>query len=218
MRRSAFEKRLTEGLRGLGFSAVPGPRDVPETALFWKAAGDLRLLLAVEYHRFYDEAFTASLYLGRTIRFALYPPGYPENLGWKRVGDLVTELEDEDYWWRGFSDDNIRSLVAVLPTFEARFLRQDKLIERVREVEELRRLEMLAREVAELIPRLDGRTPKDLTSQPSRYPAAVPPAWFWAAELVLRSHGNKIDRINGPAKVRRLALDSWRYATPPGVS
>lgn len=210
--RRRLENTIASSLTGLGYQPVVGPRDVPGVSQFWKRTSGLRLILAVEYARFYDESFTGSLYLGRTFTFSLFPPGYPRSEGWRRIGELLPELGSRDYWWTGFTSQNGEAFAAAVPSFEARFLAQPGLVEKVSSVEELRRRESLSQQVATTVQRLPSDLPEGLRHQPKRIPAGLPAQWLWAAEIVIEAHGNDVDRINMSTKVEWLALDAWRCA------
>ena len=184
---------------------------MPDTTQFWKwTERRLRLILGVEYHRFYDDTFTASLYLGRTFTFALHTATYPRRTGFRRVGELVPHLESPDHWWHGFVEDNVNQFLAAIPTFESRFLAQPGLLTAVAEEPELTRREEMIERIAQVTHSLASESPGDLVNQPRRYPRELPPQWFWAAEIVLRTHGNSEDRAAGQHKVLMLGLDAWR--------
>ncbi len=210
-RRRAFEKAVSAGVLELGYEPVAGPRDLPETTLYWKRCGDLRLLLALEYHRFYDEHVTLSLYLGRSFTFALYPVGYPEGKGWRRIDGLLPEL-GHGFWWTNFDEASSAQLVDLVPAFERAFLAQPNLIDEVVAVDELSRREALETLIADQVRLSTDDDAMTLQTTGVRIPSSVPAIWFAVAERVLLESGNENDRRYIKNFLPEYAINAWRSA------
>jgi hypothetical protein len=223
-RRGVIET-LSAALEDLDYGRVAGPVK-GAAAIYYKAIDGLFLTLGVEFSTRYDDRFTGSFYLSRSLEWAYVVRGFPME-AYQRIGHFLDSAERHrlldpiftepgvvDAWWIGFTDSTVSAFVEAVRLTESRFLGQDGIRDAVLQSEGLKRHRDLLDEVARTTAALTA-PPDVLIAQPKRYPAGVDPKWFWAAEVIISSRRPELLK---PEYITLVALDAWRVVALAGGS
>jgi len=210
---------LSAALENLDYGRVAGPVK-GAAAVYYKAIDGLFLTVGVEFSTRYDDRFTGSFYLSRSLEWAYVVRGFPLE-AYQRIGHFLDVAERRrlldpifaepgvvDAWWIGFADATVSAFVEAVRLCEPRFLAQNGLRDAVLQCDGLKRHRELLDEIGRTAAALTA-PPDVLLAQPKRYPAGVDAKWFWAAELVISSRRPEVLK---PEYVGLVALDAWRVA------
>ena len=102
MNRSTLLREIKQSLQERGYRCAPGT-NFGATALLFKRLDNTRpllVLIAIQFSRMYDDAFTGNLCISRTLRWAYRPNDCPTDMSVPLADYLTSEersllLDDE---------------------------------------------------------------------------------------------------------------------------
>jgi hypothetical protein len=231
MTRTALLREIKDALAAKGYRAAPGTNFGATALLFRRPDPDrpLLLLLAIQFSRAFDDAFTGHLCVSRTLRWAYRPLDCPSEMS-VQVAELLTPeersllLDDElcqqepvlRGWWRGFRRTNAMRFIEAVETCEPRLLSRQRVLQQVEHSPTLCEWSNLRRNLVELVTpasssREAPRAPIHVASSERRYSGLrsdlVNGGWVDAAERISRK--TIMAQDNPVAFVRSLAQESW---------
>ena len=212
-RRRAFERTLDPLLAAVGFLPEPGPRTAyGGERVYWRPVEDLVLYLAIVYHRFYDEAFTAELQLAQSFRYALRPADFPMR-AIRRINEVLPQSMPTPPGGlrHSFSPEDAEWLASLVPAFVDGFLAEPGLLDAVRAVPYLSTVRALDIAIAHRVRAAslaagDGPSQADST-MPS---LGAPEAWVEAARTELTAWRERFWHPISEYNVLDFALDAYR--------
>jgi len=184
------------------------------SSLFVKRKEDLFLSVCMNIHRFYDDQFTADLYLSTMTRFACTWGDIPKRC-YTRPGWYLTEEELSKYlrdgnvfpdiWWDS-SPESIEAFISILKIAEKRMFEDHELIENIHKSKELVQLTNNTFSVIKAVEAHNQKENRLSLSNTGNVHLKPPECWYEEAELFWR---NKKDNYSQMAIVD-LAQDAYR--------
>lgn len=227
MNRSNLLKEIKQSLQDQGYRCAPGT-NFGATALLFKRIHQSRpllLMVAVQFSRAYDDAFTGNLCVSRTLRWSYRPADCPTDMSvpiadYLRPDERSLLLDDElcgpqdvmRGWWRGFRRTNVARFIETVNTIEPRVIQREQLLAQVEHSAALAQWSMLRKNVEQRI--RNGRSAPHSVQSDSATPRysglrheLMNEGWVEAAEEVTRESNFHIE--NPEAFVRNLAQEAW---------
>lgn len=210
-------KNVRNELLKMGYEEIKDSITAAEGLFIKRLPSGFYLSLGFTISNFYDSLFTADFYLSKTTIWGATWGDIPRE-AYKRVSAFLTKEERVlyldvtynkegaiDAWWSGDKEEDFDKFLQVVKITEDRFLKQDRLFDKVEESTEVKELVDYVSGVFDIIDKgLDNMNEYQFI--PDTKIGAIPPDWFKAAEIVLK---NKRGILNKNT-VKRLAADAWR--------
>ena len=203
-------KSLKPGMENLGYhwfkDSISGAQ-----GLFAKKVDDcLYLTVGLTIHRYYEDAFTADMYLSKTTNIYCTWGDIPKDCE-ERPGFLMTDeelakyQEDDclikDIWWS--CEKSLDDFLDAIRLSAPRMLQNDDLIRRIRSSKDVAKLCTISSMIKQNV----GNIPvAEYSFIPEKEIDNIPLEWFKAAEWALRKAGDYVN-LN---TVKRHASDAYR--------
>lgn len=204
-------KLVTPSFQSLGFTFFKGKRGYFD--LFIKKSYDLYLSVCMNRDRFYDDRFTADMYLSPTTRFASWWGDIPKRC-YTRPGYYLTDEElskfkedgiiIKDVWWNS-TPESVRDFIYAFNVAEERMLSDTKLIESIKESKDMGKLCYQYKEVLRNII-IDVGAKEDKLIVPKIGFDVIPNIWYEEAAKVLLNINEAVNQWN----INRIAEDAYR--------
>ena len=203
-------KSIRPGMESLGFRWFKDSISGAQGLFAKKVNDDLYLTVGMTIHRYYNDAFTADLYLSKTTTLYCTWGDIPGDCE-RRPGFLMTDDELQKYykegetlvkdiWWK--CEDSVDDFLHALQLTEPRLCKNEDLIKRInssKDVNELSSISTRIKETHNSVPNMD------YSFIPEKEIDKIPLDWFKASEYVLREMGRNIN----PRLVKRHASDAY---------
>ena len=175
-----------------------------------KIDDDLYLTVGMTIHRYYDDAFTADLYLSRTTdiycTWGDIPKDSIERPGFLMTDDELVQYKDgtnlvKDIWWS--CEDSLDDFLHAIRLSEPRMYRNEDLVRRIKNSKDVAELWSISSQIKKNI----GNIPDmDYSNIPDKEYDDIPLEWFKATEWTLHERGMKIT----PKSVKIYASNAYR--------
>ena len=229
MTRSQLLRTVKNALQERGYRSAPGT-NFGATALMFKRLNrerPLLVLVAIQFSRVFDDAFTGYLCVSRSLRWAYRPTDCPNEMNTliadhlspdERALLLDDEMHDADDilrgWWRGFRETNAHRFIEAIDTCEPRLLAREQLLRQIEDSQILERWSNLRKGVLHLqndSPQLEESSAETDPGLDKRYSGLrsdlIHDGWMHAAERVAERAGSSAERST--AFIRNLAQETW---------
>ena len=197
-------KSLKSGMKDLGFHWFKDSITGAQGLFAKKADEDLYLTVGMTIHRYYDDAFTADLYLSKTTTIYCTWDDIPNDCQ-KRPNELLQEndgvVNRQNGWWS--CEDSLDDFLFAIRLSAPRMCGNKELIRRINNSKEIIFLQAIASKIKMNINCLPNISYSYI---PEREIDNIPLDWFKAAEWTLREMGSSIN----PRVVKFYASDAYR--------
>ena len=200
-------KSIRPGMESLGFRWFKDSISGAQGLFAKKVNDDLYLTVGMTIHRYYDDAFTADLYLSKTTTLYCTWGDIPSDCS-IRPGQLMTDKElqkyedgyTQDIWWK--CEDSVDDFLHALQLTEPRLCNNEDLIKRINSSKDIDELSTISDRIKE---KHNSVPDMDYSFIPEKEIDIIPLDWFKASEYVLRKMGRNIN----PRLVKRHASDAY---------
>lgn len=181
-----------------------------------KVNGSLYLTVGLTIHRYYEDAFTADLYLSKTTNIYCTWGDIPKDCI-ERPGFLMTDEElakyregnslIKDIWWS--CDHSMDDFLCAIRLSAPRMYHNDDLIRRIRSSKEVENMWIISSKIKKNI----GNIPvTGYSFMPEKEIDSIPLDWFKATEWTLRELGENVNfrivKFHASDAYRQYVLDS----------
>lgn len=185
--------------------------------LFAKKVDDsLYLTVGLTIHRYYDDAFTADLYLSKTTNIYCtwgdIPKDCEERPGFLMTDEELAKYKEDDYlikdiWWS--CEKSLDDFIDAIRLYAPRMLDNEDLIRRIKSSKDVEELWIISSKIKQNV----GNIPvTEFSFIPEKEIDNIPLEWFKAAEWTLRESGEYVNlhivKLHASDAYRQYVLDN----------
>ncbi|MBQ9215245.1 MAG: hypothetical protein IJ159_00630 [Prevotella sp.] len=203
------KKRLIETLKpyltNLGYICFKDSITGADGLFAKKLNNGLYLTLGMTIHRFYEDSFTADLYLSKTTCIYCTWGDIPDN-SLCRLGFLLNKEEwgpykYQDIWWS--CEDTVEDFIRILKIVEPRLTTNQNLLDQIEKSKDVEDMSAMALEVQKMVNHIPDVVFEHV---PQKVIDGIPIEWFKSAELVIKEKHYVLNKHT----VKRLGADAYR--------